>query len=353
MNTPPPLLELRSITVEAGDRTILQVEQLRIERGETLAILGANGAGKSTLLRVAGGLRRPTHGSVSLNGRTATPAQIRQTCAAVLQRPLLRRGSVRANVETGLRFKGVPAAERRKRAAQWLERLGLEPLADQAADSLSGGEAQRVSLARAFALAPQLLLLDEPFGALDAPTRAELLADLRDILNTSETATLLVTHDRHEAAATADRSAVLHAGTLRQIGPTASVLENPEDAACARLLGFDNILSPAAASRVLGRLLDHAVAVRATDCRLDPDGNGAGTIERILPFGGFTRAIVAIHGIRILSDTPTPAFERLSQLQPGTNVDLHIDASEARTLPCSQPTRRRAETRNHPDDRLQ
>ncbi len=279
-----------------------------------------------------------------LHGRAVTPAQVRQVCAAVLQRPLLRRGSVRANVETGLRFRGVPAAERRKRAAQWLERLGLEPLADQPADSLSGGEAQRVSLARAFALAPQLLLLDEPFGALDAPTRAELLADLRDILTTSGSAALLVTHDRHEASATADRSAILHTGTLRQIGRTASVLDNPADADCARLLGFDNILSPASASRLLGYQLDHAVAVRATDCRLDADNGGAGTIERILPFGSFTRAIVAIHGTRILSDTPTPASERLSHLEPGTNVDLHIDASAARTLPWSQPTKRRAET---------
>jgi NitT/TauT family transport system ATP-binding protein len=209
VNTPPPLLELRSITVEAGDRTILQVEQLRIERGETLAILGANGAGKSTLLRVAGGLRRPTHGSVSLNGRTATPAQIRQTCAAVLQRPLLRRGSVRANVETGLRFKGVPAAERRKRATQWLERLGLEPLAEQAADSLSGGEAQRVSLARAFALAPQLLLLDEPFGALDEFTREHLNVELSRIVAEVNTTSVFVTHNIAEAIFLADKVFVM------------------------------------------------------------------------------------------------------------------------------------------------
>ena len=333
MTAPPALLGLRGIAVHVGDRAILELEHLTIEPGETLAILGANGAGKSTLLRVAGGLRRPTRGRLSLHGRAATPAQLREASAAVLQRPLLRRGSVRTNVETGLRFKRVPAPERRQRTAQWLQRLGLESLADQAAHSLSGGEAQRVSLARALALAPQLLLLDEPFGALDSPTRAELLADLRDILATSGTAALLVTHDRHEAAATADRTAILHSGTLRQIGPTPTVLDHPADADCARLLGFDNILSPHVASRLLGRETDHAVAVRATDCRLDSDGGGAGAVERILPFGAFTRAIVRIDDTRIFSDTPASSPEWLTAFEPGTRVDVHINLSAARTLP--------------------
>jgi len=324
----PPLLDLQGIAVDAGDRTILELAQLTVESGETLAILGANGAGKSTLLRVAGGLRRPTRGTVLLHGRAAAPVQIRDAGAAVLQRPLLRRGSVRANVETGLRFKRVAAPERRQRTAQWLQRLGLEHLADQAADSLSGGEAQRVSLARALALAPQLLLLDEPFSALDAPTRAELLADLRDILAGSGTAALLVTHDRHEAAATADRTAILHSGTLRQIGPTATVLDQPADADCARLLGFENILSPQLASGVLGRQMGHAVAARATDCRLEPRSGGAGTVERILPFGTFTRVIVAIGGTRLLSDTP----QSLPGLAPQTRVDVRVDASAARAL---------------------
>ena len=333
MTAAPPLLELQQISVDTGERVILELEQLTMEPGETLAILGANGAGKSTLLRVAGGLRRPTRGNVLLHGRAATPAQVRAVSAAVLQRPLLRRGSVRANVETGLRFRRVPVAERRHRTAHWLERLGLEPIAGQPADSISGGEAQRVSLARALALAPQLLLLDEPFAALDAPTRAELLADVRDILASTRTAALLVTHDRHEAAATADRTAILHAGTLRQYGPTARVLDHPADIDCARLLGFDNVLDPAAASRLLGRHIDHALASRATDCRLEPDHTGAGTIERVLPFLTFTRTIVTIHNTRILSDTPAPVPEPLTALRPGTSVNVHIDPSAARALP--------------------
>jgi ABC-type sulfate/molybdate transport systems ATPase subunit len=332
MTAPPPLLELQGIAVAAGGRTILELEHLTIAPGETLAILGPNGAGKSTLLRVAGGLRRHDRGHVLLHGRPSTPPQVRDVSAAVLQRPLLRRGSARANVETGLRFKHVPKAERRQRAGRWLERFDLERLADQPASSLSGGEAQRVSVARALALAPELLLLDEPFGALDAPTRAELLADLREILAASSTAALLVTHDRYEAAAVADRIAILQAGSLRQLGPTPTVLEHPADADCARLLGFDNVLSPELASRLLGRATLHPLAVRAADCRLELHGS-AGTLERTLPFGSVTRAIVTVDGTRILIDTPTPAPQWLTTLEPGSHIDVQIDAAAARALP--------------------
>ena len=332
MTPPPPLLELRGITVDAGRRTILELEHFTIAPGETLAILGANGAGKSTLLRVAGGLRRHDRGQALLHGRPATPKQVRGVSAAVLQRPLLRRGSVRANVESGLRFRRVPRAESRQRAARWIERFGLEHLADQPAASLSGGEAQRVSVARALALAPELLLLDEPFGALDGPTRAELLADLRDILAATSTAALLVTHDRHEAAAVTDRIGILHAGRLRQLGPTPTVLDHPADADCARMLGFDNVLSPELAGRLLGRATRHSLGVRATDCRLDPHGS-AGKLERILPFGTITRAIVTIDGNRILIDIPAPAPRWLTAVQPGSHVDVQIDVSAARALP--------------------
>jgi ABC-type sulfate/molybdate transport systems ATPase subunit len=312
------VIGLRDVEVVAGGRAILALDRLDVAAGETLAVLGANGAGKSTLLRVAGGLLRPDRGELLLDGRRATADEVRRASAAVLQRPLLRRAAtVRQNVETGLRFTGVPRDERRERADAWMERLALTGLARRRARTLSGGEAQRVSLARALVLGPRLLLLDEPFGALDAPTRAELLADLRDLLDTTATATLFVTHDRHEAAAIADRVAILHAGTLRQLGTPREVLDHPADADCARLLGFENVL-PA------GVLGDRPVAVRATALRLEP--GTAGTVERVLPFGDRTRVAARIDGTRVVSDVVETA------LGQGDRVDLRVDPADARPL---------------------
>jgi ABC-type sulfate/molybdate transport systems ATPase subunit len=168
----------------------------------------------------------------------------------VLQRPLLRRGNVRSNVETGLRFRGVPRREAARRADAWLERLGIAHLANRRAHALSGGEAQRVSLARALVLEPRLLLLDEPFAAVDAPTRSELLADLRGTLRSTGAAALLVTHDWREAAVTADRIAVLCRGQVRQEGPCEDVLDHPVDAECARLLGYEVLASPELLTRL-------------------------------------------------------------------------------------------------------
>jgi ABC-type sulfate/molybdate transport systems ATPase subunit len=321
-----PFLELRDVAVVAGGRTILGLDHLALAPGETLCVLGANGAGKSTLLRVAGGLRAPARGELRLDGVPATAAQIRAVTAAVLQRPLLRRGATaRTNVETGLRFARVPREERRRRTDEWLVRLDLAGLAKRRASALSGGEAQRVSIARALVLAPRILLLDEPFSALDAPTRAELLADLRDVLASIGAASLLVTHDRHEASAIADRVAILHAGELRQLGPTASVLEHPADADCARLLGFENLLEPRIASRLLGEPARHRVAVRARDVAVVPGGD-MGVVERVLPFGERTRIATRVDGVRVLSDVRDP------QVAAGDPVDLRAAVAAARVI---------------------
>jgi len=322
----PPLLELRDVAVVAGGRTILGLDHLALAPGETLCVLGANGAGKSTLLRVAGGLRTPARGELRLDGVPATAPRIRAVTAAVLQRPLLRRGATaRTNVETGLRFARVPRQERRRRTDEWLVRLDLAGLAERRASALSGGEAQRVSIARALVLAPRILLLDEPFSALDAPTRAELLADLRDVLASIGAASLLVTHDRHEAAAIADRVAILHAGELRQLGPTESVLEHPADAECARLLGFENLLEPRLASRLLGEPARDRVAVRARDVAVVPGGD-MGVVERVLPFGERTRIATRVDGVRVLSDVDDP------RVAAGDRVDLRATATAARVI---------------------
>ena len=335
----PPLLELRGIVVRAGGRAILDVPELALAAAGVTAVLGANGAGKTTLLRVGGALIRPSAGDVLLDGAPATPAAIRRVSAAVLQRPLLRRATVRENAETGLRFHRVPRGEARRRAEEWLERLGVAHLAHRGAHTLSAGEAQRVSLARALALSPRLLLLDEPFANLDAPTRGELLVDLGEALAATGAAALLVTHDRHEAAALAERLAILHAGELRQTGPTARVWAHPADADCARILGYDTVLEPEVAGRIMpngGRPL----ALRAEDCAAAPPGtagNGSALtisarLRRVLPLGSTSRVVAELDGRRLLATAPAPAPEWLAALGPGDPIDIRLEPERARPV---------------------
>jgi ABC-type sulfate/molybdate transport systems ATPase subunit len=182
-----------------------------------------------------------------------------------------------------------------------------------------------VSIARALVLAPRIVLLDEPFSALDAPTRAELLADLRDIFGSIGASALLVTHDRHEAAAIGDRVAILHDGALRQLGAAAAVLDHPADADCARLLGFENLLEPALASRLLGKPASQAVAVRARDVAVLPGGD-MGVVERVLPLGERTRIATLVGGVRVLGDVRDP------QVAAGDRVDLRAAVAAARVI---------------------
>ena len=162
--------------------------------------------------------------------------------ACVFQEPLLCRGSVLYNARLACRPRGVARPEADRRALDWLGAWGSAALADRPVDRLSGGEAQRTSLARAFAAEPEVLFLDEPFAALDAPTREALLDDLGRLLAATETTTVLVTHDRAEALRLGDRVAVLLEGRLAQIGPPGQVFGAPADEAVARFVGVENLL---------------------------------------------------------------------------------------------------------------
>src|SRR5918994_2419309 len=193
-----PVLRLSGVTARYGQRVVLDLPALTVAPGEILAIMGPNGAGKSTLLHVAALLRRPQSGEVWIAGERATrriERALRRRTAMVLQEPLLFDVSVVANVASGLRFRGVGRRDAEHRAREWLERFGISHLAAHNARTLSGGEAQRTSLARAFAVEPDLLLLDEPFAALDPVTREALLPDLAARLRETQTAAVIVTHD--------------------------------------------------------------------------------------------------------------------------------------------------------------
>jgi tungstate transport system ATP-binding protein len=222
-----PVLRLCGVTVRYGQRVVLSLSELAVAPGEVLAIMGPNGAGKSTLLHVAALLRRPQDGQVWIAGERATrrtEGALRRRTAMVLQEPLLFEVSVLANAASGLRFRGVPRREAEHRARVWLEQFGIGHLAARNARTLSGGEAQRTSLARAFAVGPELLVLDEPFAALDPATRESLMPDLGARLRETQTAAVIVTHDATDALALADRLLVLVNGRIAQCDRTEVVL---------------------------------------------------------------------------------------------------------------------------------
>ena len=326
-----PVLLLEQIVVHAAGRALLDVERFHVAPGDIVAVIGPNGAGKTTLLHVAALLRRPDAGAVTILGTRATranSAKLRRALAVVFQEPLLFDIAVLANAAAALRFQGLPRTEAEARARAWLERFGVGHLTGRKARSLSGGEASRVALARAFAAEPALLFLDEPFSALDAPTRASLLPMLREQLRETGTAAVLVTHDLDEAAAFAEHIAVMDAGRIVADGPAPDLIARPPTPRVAELLGVETILPvkvthvagdtarvailPAgpsllaayrpgllvAGQTVILTLPAGAVRVLKPDERCPPATNCLpGVVRAIRPFAS---------GARIVVDTPAP-----------------------------------------------
>jgi tungstate transport system ATP-binding protein len=248
---------MRDVRVTAGGVTVLDVPSLEIRHGEILALLGPNGAGKSTLIHALALLVRPDSGTIGFKGEPVRHrgdlVGLRRRMAVVLQEPFLMDTTVERNVASGLEFRRARDVEARVHAA--LELLGITHLAGRSAHRLSGGEAARVSLARAFALEPEITMLDEPFSSLDAPTRQSLLGDVESILRATGVTTVMSTHDSSEALRLADRIAVMSKGTIVQIGPADEIMTRPVNEFVARFVGVETILS----GEVVAREGPHAV----------------------------------------------------------------------------------------------
>ena len=257
------LLRARGLTVARGRREIVHGVDLELRAGELVALLGPNGAGKSTLLDALAGALEPAAGEVQRHGRVAV----------ALQSGDLARRSVLANLTVALGWWGVPRAQRHERALGALRVLGAEHLARRLATELSGGERRRVHLARVLAVAPDVLMLDEPFAGLDAEARGELLTDAAGALRDPSRATLVVVHDRAEAWALADRLLVLIHGSLVADGPPARLLATPPSAVVARFLGYDGELHDG----------DGLVLTRPAHVQLDPGGPLQATVTRLTP----------------------------------------------------------------------
>ena len=233
------ILVAEDITFIKNGRTILDIDHFSLIEGEVTALIGVNGAGKTSLMQILALLQQPTSGRVVFQGKIANKKNLRELrhrMAFVFQQPLLLDMTVRQNIAMGLRIRKLAKQEIEGRVNLWLEKLGISHLADGPVRFLSGGEAQRVSIARALALQPEVLFLDEPFTGLDSPTRGQLLLDIAGLLHGTKIATLFVTHDYAEIPHLAHRLSVLDQGRVIQTGTPEEIYQNPSNQVVVRLL---------------------------------------------------------------------------------------------------------------------
>lgn len=239
-------LEAKDLSVILGGQTVLEIPSLRVLNNEVLVVIGPNGSGKTTLLLSLALLLKPSSGTVFYQGLPVNTASeifaLRRRFAVLFQEPLLLSATVQDNVTLGLRLHGFKKEEIKRRTQKWLDRFGIASLAQRQAKTLSGGEAKRTSLARAFVLQPEVLFLDEPFTGLDSPTRQALMEDFESVLRETKVTTVIVTHDRNEALSLAHRVIVLLNGHIRQIGSPEEVFSCPVDEEVASFVEAGNIL---------------------------------------------------------------------------------------------------------------
>jgi sulfate/thiosulfate transport system ATP-binding protein len=298
-----------------GDFAALDDVSLAIPDGSLTALLGPSGSGKSTLLRVIAGLETPDSGSVEIDGTDVTDvAPQRRNIGFVFQHyAAFKHMTVRDNVAFGMTIRKRPKAEIDARVDELLGIVGLAGFQKRYPSQLSGGQRQRMALARALAVEPRVLLLDEPFGALDAKVRAELRSWLRRLHDEVHVTTVLVTHDQEEAMDVADNIAVLNEGRIEQVGTPLELYEQPANDFVMSFLG------PVA--RLRGRL------VRPHDLRVSrepTDGAVPATVGRVAHLGFEVRVELNADDDRVSAQTTREEAQRLG-LRAGERVYLHAD----------------------------
>jgi len=327
------ILEVRDIKIERAGALLVDVPFLQIERGELLSLIGPNGAGKTTLLLTLAGLMKPTTGEISFRGHKIgfdySVFDYRRNLAMVFQEPLLFNTTVLKNVASGLTIRGVKKDQIRRIVKDSLERFGISHLGERSARTLSGGEAQRTSLARAFAIRPEILFLDEPFAALDPPTREALIEDVQTVLQDTHTTTIFATHDRTEALRLSDRIGVMKDGKILQIGVPEEVMNHPINEFVANFVGVETILSGKVIRKDEGSFItlvsDHEIEAvgevrlgeRVVLC-IRPENVTLATAGRSEP----TSARNVFHG-RITKITPLGFFQRI-QLDCGFPLVAYV-----------------------------
>ncbi|MHB8772444.1 MAG: ABC transporter ATP-binding protein [Syntrophales bacterium] len=359
------LLRVEDLLVRRGGVPVLDIPALDVFSGQVLALIGPNGAGKSTLMLALAGLLKPARGTIFFRGEPIADGGFayRRHIAMVFQEPLLFDATVFENVATGLKIRGMSRGDIARAVPEYLERFGIGHLAKRSARKLSGGEAQRTSLARAFVTKPEIVFLDEPFSALDPPTRESLTGDLERILRETRTTAIASTHDQTEALRLADRIAVVNRGGIAQIGPVAEVMNRPADEFVASFVGVETVL-PGRVARVSDGVFAAAVAggreveavgqveigsavlccVRPEQVTLSPNpappGSSArnvftGTIRQITPLGLFHRIRMDC-GFDLVAYVTRQSLEELG-LAEGKQVSASFKATAVHVILRKEP----------------
>jgi ABC-type Fe3+/spermidine/putrescine transport system ATPase subunit len=293
-------LQISQLGKRFGSRAVVAGVDLVLAKGQSLAVLGPSGCGKSTLLRLIAGLEQADSGSISLNGQAlAHVAANRRGIGLVFQdHALFEHLSVFDNVAYGLVEHGVAPAKRRERVMQMLELVQLAAYARQRIGGRSGGERQRIALARTLVLEPLLLLLDEPFASLDERLRDDLRAELRLLCAKLAQTTIFVTHDQRDAFALADQLALMQDGAIKQQGKPQAVFHQPHSAWVAKFLGHHNLLSAAAAGALGLACPAQRVLLIPEEAILLGQGQYA-TLQRVVFEGQRQRLWLRIAGIEL------------------------------------------------------
>jgi ABC-type Fe3+/spermidine/putrescine transport system ATPase subunit len=346
-------LVLENVTKRFAGHTAVEGLFLELGDGEVVALLGPSGCGKTTTLRLVAGFERPNEGTVVIEGQDVTrlPAYERDIGLVFQDYALFPHMTVAQNIEYGLRLRRVAAAERGSRRDELLKLVRLSGLEQRRPAELSGGQQQRVALARALAIRPRLLLLDEPLSNLDAKLRETLRTELREILRTVGTTTLVVTHDQAEAMALADRIAVMNSGRIEQIGTAREIYDAPATRFVAEFLGrtiwFDGRVDGAPTDGSTRFVSDDGVTLQVRGARRAAERYGVAirperlrlpaaaadenklpaTVERIDYFGDHVMVRARLAGGRVI-DVPAPADEEAPAI--GSAVVLGARADDCR-----------------------
>ena len=274
MNSEKSILEVKNLQVKRGGVSVLDVSYLGVPEGKVLCLIGPNGAGKSSLLLALSCLLKSSQGEIIFKGQRVgsshTVFDYRRNLAMVFQEPLLFDTTVFENVASGLKIRGMEQDQIKLVVQEYLERFGISHLVTRSAKKLSGGEAQRTSLARAFAVRPEIIFLDEPFSSLDPPTRESLMEDLELILRETGTTGIMATHDQMEALRLSDQIAVMNEGKIVQIGAPEEVMNHPVDEFVASFVGTETILAGRVIRRDAGTF---SVSVAGKDIEAVGDAN--------------------------------------------------------------------------------